>query len=148
MAERPVEHQPPDVLAMVLADTVLQEPISGKFFIQGTYSVILAAGFPWIHPVLTVYCAVTNGHGHTPIKVRLIDVDELHKPRLEMDGTLQFPDPLVVIETVFAARGVRFNEPGEYRLQFFGAGELLRERRLQVLPAPRQRNLEADDGEE
>jgi hypothetical protein len=31
--EKPVEQQPPDVLAMVLADTILQELASGKFFI-------------------------------------------------------------------------------------------------------------------
>jgi uncharacterized protein DUF6941 len=134
VSEKPVQQQPPDVLAMVLADTVLQEPATGKFFIQGTYSVIMATDFPWPHPNLTVYFAITNGHGKTPIKVRLVDVDEDREPIFQMDAVLDFADPLVVVESVFTARGVQFPEPGEYRLQFFGAGEPLRERRIQVIP--------------
>jgi hypothetical protein len=136
MPNDPVEQQPPDVLAMVLADTVLHEVASGKFYINGTYSVIFANDFPVVYPLIVVYLAITNGHGPTPIKVRLVDVDESREPIFETEGVIEFSDPLQVLETVFAARGVRFPEPGEYRLQVFGAGQFLRERRLQVIPAP------------
>jgi hypothetical protein len=134
VAKKRVEHQPPDVLAMVLADTVLQETATGKFFIQGTYSVIMAAGFPVVHPMLTIYFAITNGHGKTPVSIRLTDVDEARDPIFAVHGEIAFADPLQVAEQVFSVRGVRFPEPGEYRIQLFGADELLRERRLQVIP--------------
>jgi hypothetical protein len=45
-----------------------------------------------------------------------------------------FPDPLTVAEGVFTHTGAIFPEAGEYRLQLFGAGVLLKERRLQVIP--------------
>src|ERR1022692_747827 len=106
MPENPAGQQWPDVLAMVLADTVLQEPTTGKFYIQGTYSVIGAAHFPWVHPILTVYFAVTNGHGKTPIKIRLIDVDGASAPIFELDAVLDLVDPLAVIESVASVRAV------------------------------------------
>ncbi|SRR6266446_7071687 len=136
MPDNPVGQQPPDVLAMVLADSVLHEIASDKFYINGTYSVIFANDFPVVHHLLVVYLAITNGHGRSPIKVRLVDVDESREPIFEIESVIEFSDPLQVLETVFAARGVRFPEPGEYRLQVFGAGQFLRERRLQVIPAP------------
>jgi hypothetical protein len=136
MPEQRVEQQPPDVLAVVLADTILRDMATGKLYIQGTYSVIVAQTFPYQHPSIAVYFAITSGHGKTPIKMRLIDVDETRAPVFEQAMDFDFPDPLAVVEGVFVAVGPPFPEPGEYRLQVFGAGQLLRERRLQVVPAP------------
>jgi hypothetical protein len=136
MPEQRVEQQPPDVLAMILADAVLRDLATGKNFIQGTYSVIFAAEFPLRYPAIVVFVAITNGHGKTPLKMRLVDVDEARDPVFEMEMVFEFPDPLAVAEMVFARPGPVFPEPGEYRLQLFGAGTLLRERRLQILPAP------------
>jgi hypothetical protein len=136
MPEQRVEQQPPDVLAMVLADAVLRDAISGKCFIQGTYAVIFAATFPHRHPSVVVYFAITSGHGKTPIKMRLVDVDEVRDPVFEQESIIDFPDPLMVVEGVFGILGPVFREPGEYRLQLFGAGTLLRERRIQVMPPP------------
>jgi hypothetical protein len=136
MPEQRVEQQPPDVLAMVLAEAVLRDAATGKHFIQGTYAAIFAPSFPWRHPSIVVYVAITDGHGKTPIKLRLVDVDESRPPIFEGEAVLDFPDPLVVAEGVFVHAGPVFPEPGEYRLQLLGAGMLLRERRLQVLPPP------------
>jgi hypothetical protein len=136
MPEQRVEQQPPDVLAMLLADAVLRDAITGKFFIQGTYSVILAQALPHKHPLIAVYFAITNGHGKTPIKMRLVDVDEVRAPVFERETAIDFPDPLAVVEGVFGIAGPIFPESGEYRLQIFGAGSLMRERRLQVIPPP------------
>ena len=136
MPEKPVEQQPPDVLAMVLADAILQDFASAKFFIHGTYSGIFAQQFPLIYPAISLYLAITNGHGKTEMKVRLVDVDENREPVFEATAGLDFADPLQVLEMVFVARNVRFPEPGEYRIQLLGAGQLIRERRLQVMPIP------------
>jgi hypothetical protein len=131
-----VEQPPPDVLAMILADTVLHEPSSGKFFIQGTYSVIWASEFPYTHPSLVTYLAITGGHGKTRMRLSLVDVDEVREPVFQGEGDLEFPDPIAVVEMVLVRRNVVFPEPGEYRLQLYGAGQFLRERRLQVVPMP------------
>jgi hypothetical protein len=132
----PVEQQPPDVLAMVLADGVLRDAATGKHFIQGTYAAIFAPEFPWHHPAIVVYVAITNGHGKTPVKMRLVDVDETHDPVFEEETVIDFPDPLTVAELTFVRHGTVFPAPGEYRLQLFGAGQPLKERRIQVMPPP------------
>jgi uncharacterized protein DUF6941 len=127
--------QPPDVLALVIADSVLVEAGSQKCYIQGTYSTIMAAAFPIMSPRIFVYVAITNGHGKTPMILRIVDVDETHAPLVVSELSIDFPDPLTVVEGVFILQGVTFPRAGEYRLQLFGAGQPLRERRLQVVPA-------------
>jgi hypothetical protein len=131
-----VERQAPDVLAMVLADTILQDLTTKKLFIQGTYSAIFGVDFPVLFPAITVYIAITNGHGETDLEIRLVDVDEEREPIFSVKAKANFPDPLTVLETVFTHGPVSFPEPGEYRLQLLGNGQLVRERRLQVIPNP------------
>jgi hypothetical protein len=121
---------------MVPADTVLQDFAHNKFVIQGTFSGIFASEFPWRSTPIAVYTAITNGHGRTPLVLRLIDVDEVREPIAESRVVVDFADPLVVSEVIFVLADVVFPEPGEYRLQLFVAGQPLRERRLQVVPAP------------
>jgi hypothetical protein len=91
--DEPIEQQPPDVLAMILADTVLHETPTGKFFIEGTYSAIFVHDFPHVQPMIVVFLCITNGRGRTPIRIRLIDVDETTDPIFEADATLEFEDP-------------------------------------------------------
>src|SRR5262249_215710 len=128
----PVEQQPPLVLAMVLADTVVQDLPTGKNTIQGTYRALDAADFPYVHPSMVVYVALTEGYGPTEVRLRLSDAHEPRPPLFEQEATVEFPDPLAEVEVVFAHRNIVFPEPGEYRLQLFGAGEPLRERRLDI----------------
>ncbi len=148
MPEDSVEQQWPDALALILADYVHQDGATGKYFILGTYSSIGAASFPWTHPTLTAYAAVTNGHGPTPMKMRLIDVDDSREPIFESEGVLDFPNPLVVAEIVFVCHNVVFPEPGVYRLQLYGAGQLLRERLFMVTPVEPSEEAQQPDGEE
>jgi hypothetical protein len=63
----------------------------------------------------------------------LIDAEESRSPIFESETTVSFPDPLSVMEVVFPKFEVIFPEEGEYSVQLFGAGEFLREHRLQVL---------------
>jgi hypothetical protein len=73
MARKKIRQQPPEVLAMVLADHIHRDPGNGKFFILGTYSVIAAAEFPVTHPVIQVYASLIDGRGPTPLKLILVD---------------------------------------------------------------------------
>jgi hypothetical protein len=135
-AQMPVEHQPPDVLAMILADTVLRDCVTGKAIIHGIYSHIFANEFPVTYPAIVVYAAITNGHGKTELELRIVDADEEMDPLISRKGMADFPDPLVVAEAILAVGPVVFPTAGEYRIQLFGAGQLIRERRLQVMPVP------------
>jgi hypothetical protein len=127
-----IEQQPPDVLAMVLADAVLRDLATKKHTIQGIYTLLHVREFPYLHPFIVVYTALTNGHGQTLMQLRLVDANEERAPLFTSESSLLFPDPLYVAEAVFAVPNVVFPEPGEYRLQLFGAGQPIRERRLYI----------------
>ena len=127
------EQPPPEVLALLIADQVYQDPVSGKVTVLGMSSAIGATVFPFSHPGVTVYAALTDGRGETPIQVRLLDVDEVREPVWEHQTDVSFPDPITEVELVVVLDDIVFPEPGEYRLQLLGAGQLLRERRLMVI---------------
>lgn len=124
--------QLPQVLTMTIADVVHRDPGTGKFSILGTYNAIAAQDFPCIHPSLGVFLALTDGMGKTPLLLRLIDAEEERPPVFKIEATVSFVDPTQVAEMGFACQGVKFPEPGEYRLQLFAGGEPLLERRLFV----------------
>jgi len=136
--KKKVKIQPPAVLALVLADIILSEPASGKFYINGTFSAIVSNAFPCTHPRMAVYLAITNGHGPTPINIRLIDVDEDRPPLATVEFTLNFPDPIVVVEAVGVLQNLVFPIPGDYRLELFAAGTPIMSRRLAVVQPPGQ----------
>jgi hypothetical protein len=130
----PIEQQPPEVLALLIADHVHWDDSSGKCFILGTRSSISAATFPCNRSGLAVYAAMTDGRGETALKIRLVDVDEVREPVMEFETTLNFLDPTEDVEVAFLLTELVFPEPGDYRLQLYGAGQLLRERRFLVIP--------------
>ena len=130
----PVEQQPPEVLAFVIADHVHRDDIAAKFFILGTRASIGAAAFPFTCPSLAVYASMIDGRGETSIQLRLIDVDEAREPVLDFETTVKFLDPIDEVEIGFRLVDLVFAEPGDYRLQLYGAGQFLRERRFLVIP--------------
>jgi hypothetical protein len=128
----PAEPQPPIVLAMVLADTVLVDVTTGKNTIQGTYQTLLAPAFPYTHAAIVVYVVLTEGHGTMTVRLRLVDRDEARPSIFELHSDVSFPDPLTDVEIVFAQPRVVFPEPGDYRLQLFAGDAPLLERRLEI----------------
>jgi hypothetical protein len=136
----PVE-QPPEVLALLIADHVHQDETTGKLFILGTRASIGAANFPFNCPNLAVYASLIDGRDETPIRLRLIDVDEAREPVLEFETSVTFLDPTEEVEMVFRLTDLIFPEPGDYRLQLYGAGHFLRERRFLVIPLENPGNL-------
>lgn len=129
-----VETPPPEVLALVIADHVHRDDGTGKFFILGTRASIGAAAFPFHCPSLAVYASIIDGRGETSLRLRLIDVDEAREPVLEFETTVNFLDPTEEVEIAFRLVDLVFPEPGDHRLQLYGAGQFLRERRFLVIP--------------
>jgi len=122
----------PTALAMIICDHVWREPCDGKVSILGTFTMLNADNFPFRHPVIAIYLALTNGHGQVPIMLRLIDVDEQFPAVFELSTVFVFPNPHMVVEQGLEVPNVPFPRPGEYRMQLLANGELLMERRLHV----------------
>ena len=122
----------PLALALIVADDVYVCPATQKKSLLGMFSSIHPRSFPAVLGRFVVYAAMTDGYGNVPIQMRLVDAEELRGPLLDLSAECQFPDPRSVGELIWQSRGVSFPEPGEYRLQLFGCGALLMERRIVV----------------
>jgi len=123
----------PELLALLTADDVYQEPRTGKHTVFGTYNHLYAPSFPWTQRVFVVFLAFTDCQGKVSLALRLIDKEELRPPVLQNEIDLWFANPLKVVELPFYGTNLVFPEPGEYRLQIYAAGQLLGEKRLVVL---------------
>jgi hypothetical protein len=127
-----MEQPPPEVLALIVADHVYRDDVSGKYFILGTRHWLAATDFPYTHPRLAAYVVLVGGRGETALEVRLVDVDEVREPVFADERSVTFPDPLAIREGVFSLEELVFPEPGEYRFQLYANGQFLRERRVFV----------------
>lgn len=61
-------------------------------------------------------------------------MNEERYPVLDHEMTVNFLDPTEEMEVVFRLVDLTFPEPGDYRLQLYGADQFLRERRFLVIP--------------
>ena len=133
----------PMCLGMVLADAIWHDPSSGKRTILGTFSTIFARSFPAAHPLLAIYCLLTDGYGLTKVRLQLVDIENEDEPLIQADGEVNFVDPRMIAEIDFHFPGIVFPHPGEYRFQMFGADQFLLERRLLVID-PEQSGEKSD----
>jgi len=124
-------HPPPIVQSMILADGIHQDPSTKKWYILGTHNIVAVPKFPASIP-LRLYMAITETHGLTTLRIRIIDVDEDQGPIHESAHTVDLPDPTRVWEMTFGV-AVTFPAPGNYRIQLMAGEELLRELRLRAV---------------
>lgn len=122
----------PMVLAAIVCDAIHQDPSTKKCTLLGTFSTITVRQFPAIHRQLAIHIALTNGHGHCRIRLVIASPDENAQPLFNKEGTIEFRDPRMVAELNFGINNLRFEKPGEHRIQIYGNDELLMERRLYV----------------
>jgi hypothetical protein len=111
------------------------------------FAKVHAAGFPVSHPQLSVFVALTDGYGEVELLIRIVDSNDVRPPIVEGKGKVTFKDPRAIANLALSFHGLRFPEPGEYRVQLYSDGELLREARLELIrvkPRSRPRPSDAD----
>lgn len=127
-----LEKPSPDVLALIVCDQIITDRMTGKQSLIGMFSNIHTRGFPAAHPQLCVYVALTEGYGETQFTIRIADSDDARPPIVEGHGKVLFKDPRAIANLSLQFHGLTFPQPGQYRVQLFSNGELLREARLNV----------------
>ena len=109
----------PVCVAMVVCDSHYKDPFTNKHTLLGIFATLHGTSFPLVHPQLTVYVALSDGHGRTPAS------GNARRRRRTRTGVpvrrsrVEFTDPRSVIEICFATGVIYFPEPGEYRLKPF-----------------------------
>lgn len=128
----------PDVLALIACDQIITDRFSGKQSLIGMFARVHARVFPAAHPHLCVFVALTDGHGRTELLIRIVDSNEERPPIVEGKGYVDFKNPRAVAHLSLQFHGLTFPQPGEYRIQLWCYGTLLREARLELIKVRRQ----------
>lgn len=120
----------PICLAMVVCDGHYRDPFTNKRTLIGTFSTLSGETFPIVHPHITINVALTDGRGHVPVLLEMVDADEERPPLIKFEGSVTFADPRHVIDMCFQTGVISIPEPGEYRLRLFAGGEFILERKI------------------
>ena len=120
----------PILLSAITCGRVIFDKVSGMPSIIDIVQTINAQIFPARHPQIAFFCELTNGHGTTKMKIRLVDAQEEDKYIFEKEGTVQFKNVKQIVTLAMDLHGIVFPRPGEYRFQLFAGGNLLGERRI------------------
>ena len=78
----------PDVLAMIVCDQIITDRLTGKQSLIGMFSKIHTRGFPAAHPQLSVFVALTDGHGKSDLTIRIVDSNDSRPPLVRSGVTV------------------------------------------------------------
>ena len=121
----------PILLSAVTCGRVIFDKVSGMPSVIDIVQTIDAQRYPARHPQIVFFCELTNGHGTTETKIRLVDTEEEEeKVIFERAGTVRFEDVKQIVTLAVNLQGLVFPHPGEYRFQLLAGGSLLGERRI------------------
>jgi hypothetical protein len=120
----------PILLSSIVCDRVIFDRISGMPSIINIIQTINAPKYPVRHDQLIYFCEMTNGHGVTRLKIRLVDIDNQDKVIFEQGQPVDFKDVRQTVTVAINLMGVVFQHTGEYRFQLFANDTLLGERSL------------------
>lgn len=130
----------PILLSEMICDRVIFDRLSGMPSIINIIQTINAPRYPVRHEQLIFFCEMTNGHGSTKIKIRLVDLGEQEKVIFEQSQPVDFKDVRQIVTVAINLMGIVFQHTGEYRFQLFANDTLLGERsvvcRQITLPPP------------
>ncbi len=127
------EPPPPDVLALIVCDQIINDRLTGKHSLIGMFSRVHARAFPVSHPQICVFASLTDGRGKVDLTIRIVDVNDARPPLVEGRGRVEFKDPRAVAHLALQFHGLTFPQPGSYRVQLYSSGQLLREARLDLV---------------
>jgi hypothetical protein len=135
-----MEQVSPILLSAIICDRVIFDRISGMPSIINIIQTINAPRYPVRHDQLIFFCELTNGHGDTRLKIRLVDLENQDKVIFEQGQSVDFKDVRQTVTVAINLMGIVFQHTGEYRFQLFANGNLLGERsvicRQVTLPPP------------
>ena len=130
----------PILLSAITCNRVIFDKVSGMPSIIDIVQNIDAPRYPARHPQIVFFCELTNGHGTTKAKIRLVDAQEEEKVIFEREGSVKFGDVKQIVTLAMDLHGIVFPRPGEYRFQLYAGGSLVGERRItcRQVTLPRQ----------
>ncbi len=135
MSDHPTQPAPA-LVSFLICDQVIDDKLSNKKSAIGIFNTIVVPQMPMAIHHLAILASLTEISGRTELEIRLLrDAD--NSVLFSGQGAVDAPDPLAVVDLLFAMHGVRISEPGQYAFELLSHGTLLGRRRFRVVVRPR-----------
>jgi hypothetical protein len=131
-------HQPtttPSLVSLLICDQVIDDKLSHKKSAIGIFNTIVLPAFPGTIGHMALLASLTEIAGRAEIEIRLIR-DNDNQIMFSGKGAVEAPDPLAVVDLLFAMQGVRIPEAGQYAFELLSGAEILGRRRFRVMTRP------------
>ena len=127
----------PTLVSLLLCDQVIDDKLSGKKSAIGIFNTILVPRMPAAIHQMAILASVTEISGRVELELRLVrDAD--NAILFSGKGGVEAPNPLAVVDLLFAMQGVKIPAEGQYAFELLSSEELLGRRRflVRLRPAP------------
>ena len=125
----------PTLVSMLICDQVIDDKLTNKKSAIGIFNTILVPKLPTAIHQMAILASLTEIPGRVELELRLVrDTDNL--VLFGGKGRVEAPNPLAVVDLLFAMQGVRIPGEGQYAFELLSGGELLGRRRFQVRLRP------------
>lgn len=136
---------PPIILSVIPCERVIQNAQTGDYSLIDILAHVRAPEFPISAPSFAIFVEFTGARGEVALVLRVVDADEARPPVCEVRAAGPIlENPLTTAALAISLPGVTFPEPGEYRIQVWHEGELLRERKLVLAQLEHNENETVD----
>ncbi len=125
----------PTLVSFLLCDQVIDDKLTNKKSAIGIFNTILVPKMPTTIQQMAILAAVTEISGRAELEFRLIRDDD-DSVLFSGKGAVEAPNPLAVVDLLFAIQGARIPEAGQYAFELLSDNALLGRRRFQVLVRP------------
>jgi hypothetical protein len=129
----------PNLVSLLICDQVIDDKLSNKKSAIGIFNTVLVPKVPTAIHQMAILASVTEIAGKTELELRLVS-DADNAVLFSGKGVVEAPNPLAVVDLLFAMQGVRIPHAGQFAFELLSGGEILGRRRFQVLlhapPAP------------
>jgi len=122
----------PTLVSLLVCDQVIDDKMTNKKSAIGIFNVILVPQVPAQIHQLAILASVTEIVGRQEMELRLLR-DSDNEVLFSGKGTVEAPNPLAIVDMLFALHGVRIPEAGQHAFELLAGGALLGRRRFQVL---------------
>lgn len=127
--------RPPIVRSFLIADSVIQDRLTGKWSIIGVFDRVLAPSFPVIHPTVALYFRMSDAQGRYRIKVEFRDGSDRRVGLFE-GIELEVKDAAQSVDLGLPTHMLRLEKPGKYQFQLYVNDEYAAAADLAVIQIP------------
>lgn len=127
----------PEIVSFLIADMLIQEKGTNKWSAIGIFDRIRAAGFPYIHPGLSLYFRLADAEGNYDVRVEFCDNND-HILALFEGITLSIHSRLHQPDMAIKTANLPIPTPGKYYFKLYFNGAFAKGFQLHVEEVPQK----------